>query len=140
MMNAEIIRVESSVEGTFGVLLLDGHAFCCTIEEKWLENKVDSCIPEGLYTAFRRVSPSRGYEVWEFHQVPKRTYIQIHPGNTIDDTLGCVLVGASFGKLKGNRAVLNSGTTFELLMDATRYEQELVVTVRSAIPIMRRRD
>lgn len=129
-MRVDIIRVESSADGTFGVMLLNGLAFCCTLEETWKDNKEESCIPVGVYIANRRMSPARETIVWELKDVPGRTFIQIHSGNTTDDTTGCILVGASYGKLRNSRAVLNSGETFRTLMAATKHDDNLVITVR----------
>ena len=45
---AEIVRLEKSADGTFGVLRLDGKVFCVTLELPDRGNKVNvSCIPVG---------------------------------------------------------------------------------------------
>jgi hypothetical protein len=47
-------------------------------------------------------------------------YLEVHAGNDIEDTLGCTVIGSSVGKLKGDRAVLNSGLTFQLFQEYTK--------------------
>ena len=117
-MIAELVRLEESNMGTVGVLLLAGSAFCVTLEPPDRDNRVDlSCIPEGNYTCRRHHSPHFG-ETFRVDEVPGRSEILIHPGNTVDDTAGCILVAEKFGKLCGERAVLNSGRTFGKLMIA----------------------
>lgn len=110
--------------GVFGDLILpDGWRFY-TAERPWLNNAPNvSCIPTGEYRlALRRsgvVERSTGGEFlegWEITNVPGRTFIMIHPGNTMHDLQGCVAVGDSLGYLGGNRAVLNSRKAFRELM------------------------
>jgi hypothetical protein len=43
--------------------------------------------------------------------------VLIHTGNVVGDTQGCIILGQYFGKLRENRAVLNSGATFQAFMD-----------------------
>ncbi|WDP86148.1 MAG: hypothetical protein HUN05_14280 [Desulfobacter sp.] len=55
-MKARLIRVEESDQGTLGVLVLDGQAFCCTLEPPNIGNRQNlSCIPCGHYTAIRKI-------------------------------------------------------------------------------------
>ena len=134
-MKAEIIRVEQGDDGTFGVLKLEGKCFCVTLELPWYDidndgysDKNVSCIPDGKYICYRYQSPTHG-EVWEIQDVPKRTRVQIHAGNTVKDTLGCILVAQHFSKLQGNRAILNSGNTFKQFMLATKQANRLDLTI-----------
>lgn len=130
-MKADIIRVENNpVEGTFGVVLLEGRVFCVCLEETQKEISYDSHIPAGNYICERYLSPTKHIEVWELQHVQNRTHIQIHAGNTLDDTLGCILLGQYFDKLRGNRAVLNSGSTFEKFMQVTRNADRLNLTIK----------
>jgi len=48
--------------------------------------------------------------------VPGRSDILIHPANLVDDLEGCLAFAQHFGKLRGNRGVLNSGKTFRKFM------------------------
>lgn len=103
-----------------GVLLRDnGIPFCLTLENPWLDNETSiSCIPTGLYKCKIVNSPRYG-EVYEVMNVKHRTHILIHSGNTEADTRGCILVGQSFGELKGEPAVLNSKVTLRALYSIT---------------------
>jgi hypothetical protein len=64
-------------------------------------------------------------------------YVQIHAGNTVKDTLGCILVAQYFGKLQGNRAILNSGNTFEQFMNVTKQSNQLNLIIDSYVDLSR---
>ena len=113
-----VLRIEESDQGTIGVLLINGTAFCCTLEPDHRDK--EPCIPTGTYACERVDSPRFG-DTFEIKDVPGRTHILFHGGNTEKHTLGCVLVGQYFGKLRGNRAVLNSGRTFVSFLSAMKY-------------------
>jgi len=107
MKTLRLLRVEESQSGTFGVLLIDAEAFCWTLELSDLLNKKNrSSIPAQQYLC----KPFG--DVFKLMSVPWRADILIHPGNTVDDTAGCILLGSEIGKLSGDRAILNSGKTF----------------------------
>ena len=62
------------------------------VENPWMDNQTHvSCIPAGTYKAFTRVG-SNG-NVIELEDVPGRTHIQFHVGNTAADVDGCIAVG-----------------------------------------------
>ncbi len=81
-------------EGTLGVLLASvGHFY--TVEKPWEDNTpFKSCIPEGEYPMTWERSPKFGM-CWHVNDVPNRTHILIHAGNTARDVVGCVAVGRS---------------------------------------------
>ena len=81
-------------EGTLGVLLASvGHFY--TVEKPWEDNTpYKSCIPEGEYPMAWERSPKFGM-CWHVNDVPNRTHILIHAGNTARDVVGCVAVGRS---------------------------------------------
>jgi hypothetical protein len=112
----ELIRLEDSSAGTFGVLKINKEPFCVTLEPwDWENMKSKSSIPAQQYTMRRYDSPSFGL-TFLVENVPGRTAILFHAGNTADDTAGCILLASSFGKLRGERAILNSGKTFDIFM------------------------
>jgi hypothetical protein len=113
-MIVELIRHEENNEhGTFGVLKINKALFCFTLEPKDFENKKNvSSIPTGQYMCQDHHSHRFG-DVYQVMNVPDRDMILFHPGNTDDDTKGCILLGQSLGRLGARRAVLNSGKTFK---------------------------
>lgn len=89
-------RVFAGENGTFGVLMNDQRPLCVTLEPLWYDNQEDvSCIPAGKYQCKKHNGP-RFEDSWEVLDVPGRTAILIHPGNTIGDTKGCILAGMRF--------------------------------------------
>ena len=113
MKQVRIVRLETNPNyGTFGTLLIDGEVFCITLEPYSRDNeKAISCIPEGQYIC-KAVTSSKYGETFEVTNVQDREYILFHTGNIDEHTKGCILLGQYYGKLRYNRAVLNSGKTF----------------------------
>ena len=108
----ELVRLEESAQGTFGILRINKQVFCCTLEPADRENKRSvSSIPAQQYMCNPYESPTHGW-TFQICNVPDREYILFHAGNTAEHTEGCILLGEHFGKLKRERAVLNSGATF----------------------------
>lgn len=96
LMVLDLIRVGSSSRGTFGVLRFGTVPFVLTLERPWQDNEQNvSCIPPGRYKCQRTRSPKFG---WTFAllDVPNRTHVLFHSGNTLEDTQGCILVGEEF--------------------------------------------
>lgn len=113
-MKARIVRLEKSLDGALGVLLLDSKIFCFTLNPDVTE--VDKLyVPAGEYLC-KRYHSIKYPDTFEII-VPGHTAVLFHAGNTEADTRGCILLGSTVGKLKGNRAVQNSGVTFENFMN-----------------------
>jgi len=80
-----LLRTRSEGNETIGSLSGMGF-FARTLEPK--------CpVPCGLYTARLRFSASHGYAVFGLLNVPGHSDIEIHSGNTCEDTKGCILLG-----------------------------------------------
>jgi hypothetical protein len=94
-----LLRVNKNNLCTFGVMKDENdQPFIVTLELPDKDNiQLISCIPEGLYTAIRYMSPKRGYEVFELQDIPNRDAIEVHIGNYPSNTDGCILVGLEFG-------------------------------------------
>jgi len=96
-VNLLIIRDTFTKESTIGKLFINGESFCDTLENPWLDNQRNiSCIPGGQYNVrlrLARESATRDYLHLLVQDVPNRSYILFHRGNTAKDTSGCILVG-----------------------------------------------
>ena len=69
-----------------------------TVEDEWRDNQRGiSCIPLGEYRVvphgWEPVNPFKFKQTWQVTDVPKRTGILFHAGNSFNDTEGCILVG-----------------------------------------------
>ena len=127
----ELIRLEEdAIYGTFGILKINKRVFCATLEPADLENLEDkSSIPAQQYACIRRSTPSYP-NTFEVMAVPGRSLILFHAGNLIGDTAGCILLGEHFGKLRGDRAILNSGKTFTAFMLLLDDYEEVHLTIQ----------
>jgi hypothetical protein len=89
----ELKRLEYNKYSIPGILRVSSTYFYA-LELPYKDNEINvSSIPLGSYVAKKRFSASKGYEVFELTDVPNRTYIQIHIGNTTKDIRGCILIG-----------------------------------------------
>ena len=127
----EIIRLEEDfLHGTFGVLKIDKAVFCVTLEPPDRYNMQNqSSIPAQQYECIAHNSPKYG-ATFKVRNVPDRINILFHAGNIVGDTGGCILLGQYFGKLKGDRAVLNSGSTFKNFMRVMQGEDYFHLTIK----------
>jgi len=117
MKKLTLKRISESEDVTMGVLLYEGLPFLMTLEDPWRNNEINiSCIREGLYVC-SPYSSKKFPNTYYVCNVPGRTNILIHVGNTTDDTSGCILVGRYFGVLGKKRAVLSSRFAMEDLRE-----------------------
>lgn len=129
MKVVELVRLEESEQGTIGILKVNKIVFCFTLEPPDKENtKNISSIPTGQYTCEPYFSSNHG-RTFKILDVHARTDVLFHPGNTLEDTEGCPCLGSHQGKLKGDRAVLNSGATFKRFVKAIGVGNKFHLTV-----------
>lgn len=110
------MRLEMSDDGSIGALLINEECFCCTLEPDAGDPKKFR-IPEGVYDC-RRFHGTKWPDTFEI-VLKGHTAILFHAGNVEADTEGCILLGSSFGNLRGERAILNSGVTFKKFLEIT---------------------
>lgn len=124
MKRLTLTRTSRGVGYTTGILHEKGNILCYTLEPQWRdlvhEKKVmgRTAIPEGTYRI--RMSPSKKFRrmMPYLMEVPNFTGVMIHPGNRVEDTEGCILVGE---RDKPN-TLMYSRRTFERLYN-TLFEQ-----------------
>lgn len=123
-------RAYSDDKQQLGDLYIDGFK-CKTLELSWKDNKRNiSCIPKGRYNVKRKFSPKFGH-VYEVQNVPNRTAIYLHAGNTFFDIKGCILLGDMFGDVNKDKHadILNSKKTvkaFEQFMNGKDFILEII--------------
>lgn len=127
----ELIRLEEDEShGTFGVLKINKSVFCVTLEPPDRENvRNKSSIPAQQYICYKHKSLKFG-ETFKIMYVPGRDNVLFHAGNFDEYTQGCIFLAQYFGKLKGNRAILNSGETFKRFMAIMKGIKFFHLTIR----------
>lgn len=127
-MLATLHRFCNYERATFGRFLLNGFT-CYSVERPWLGNTpFVSCIPRGIYTCRRTVSPKFG-ETFEVMWVKDRTHILFHVANTSEDLHGCIGLGEKLGCLEGSWAVLNSKATMKKFMETLEGRDEFELEI-----------
>jgi hypothetical protein len=125
----KITRFCYGPEGTFSQATIGGQEFFFC-ELPWNNNKAyESCIPEGTYGIKRDVSGQ--HKGFELTNVPSRSQIEVHVGNTIMHTEGCLLVGLGLGYVNGRWAVANSRAAIVDLRNALKKDGSKQVTIAS---------
>lgn len=129
MKELRLSRIAETDGATLGVLSVDGRPLFVTLEDPWKDNaRQVSCIPDGEYTIRRHTSPKFGL-CYSVDNVPNRSHILLHAGNTSDDTQGCILVGLQFGELKGRPAILRSKDAMVLLLARLAKDETAKLTI-----------
>lgn len=106
---------------TLSKIYVNGKYVCLGLEDPLLASKIkgETGIPAGVYKVglrhSPRFSPKYGHEMLWVQNVPGFEFILIHPGNTKDNTDGCLLVGNTLGVVNGKIAVLASTSAYNAL-------------------------
>lgn len=131
MLTYRLVRLSSDDAGTFGQILDAENALVCvTLELPWRDNVHDeSCIPPGTYTARRYHSPKHRYDLFKLDDVPGRSDIELHIGNVVHDSLGCVLLGSNLGTVNGQPGITGSAAAFRRFMDRMTGVETFTLTV-----------
>ena len=124
-LTIEIYRKHCKAEYTIGALYIGGHWLCNTLEPRCIdwttEKKVPgkTAIPEGCYNVEMGFSTRFNRLVPYLTDVPHFTGIMIHPGNSVQNTKGCILVG--FNTMRGY--LTQSKIVFEKIIEKIRYAE-----------------
>lgn len=130
----EIQRKYSGKDCVSGYLLINGKPVCYVLEKPWKNNLPEiSSVPVGEYDALIRADGTKGWRI-ELRGVPKRTNVQIHIGNTVEDSVGCLLPGKEIDSSLCK--VLQSGAAMELLRTSlSEWEKSLQQSVMIRVKI-----
>lgn len=118
----KLTRTVQTDAATLGTLTNDaGEQEAITLELPWRDNQPGiSCIPAGSYTCTRRFSPAHNRDLFWVDGVPDREAVELHVGNTVRDTKGCILIGTAAGIGGGELTITGSRHAFDRFM--TRLE------------------
>jgi hypothetical protein len=126
-----LLRISSNDNGTFGVLCINNRPYYVTLELPWKNNTPNiSCVPPGTYKATKMFSEKFKKTVYVLHNVPGRDLIEIHIGNKIEQTLGCILLGSEFSKT--DYAIVDSRVAFDDFMIRVP-EEGFTITISDVI-------
>ncbi len=125
-------------ESTIGKLIVDDTFFCYTLEDKdrFLETNPEgkvygeTAIPRGTYQIVIDYSKRFKRELPRLLFVPGFEGVRIHPGNTSEDTEGCILVGTSIVNedfIGNSRVAFNH--LFDVMDEAYGRGEEIWITV-----------
>jgi hypothetical protein len=124
-----------TAKSTIGQLCVEGALECFVLEDFYREPgrpKVTgkTCIPCGRYPVSIVRSPRFGIDMPRLLHVPGFEGVLIHPGNTPDDTEGCLLPGRTRGIDVVNDSRLAYGPLFRKLQAARACGEEVFIEVR----------
>ena len=102
---------------TIGKLYDGKELICHTVERPWINNaRNTSCIPAGNYLVKLTNSPK--FKVcYEVKNVPGRSHILFHKGNSVNDSLGCILPVSTIDVFEGKICGLSSGRAYTRMMN-----------------------
>ena len=140
------IRLQRDVlteRSTAGTLFVDGVKECYTLEDAMREGegkpvsewkiKAQTAIPTGEYKVIIAPSPKRGGRLMPLLlNVPGFVGIQIHSGNSSEDTEGCILLGEwreNADAIRGSKLAYDK--FFEKLKAAIAAKEEVTIEVKN---------
>lgn len=128
MLKAELARFAGSPDGTYGRFRLADLRLYALEEEDRQNERGESCIPAGTYICRRTIYHRHNIPTFEVCDVPDRSRILFHVGNTEEDTDGCILLGRHIGVLsvvdeetgeeRNKVGITDSRVAFRMFMDA----------------------
>ena len=134
-MKLKVERLYPKEDYTIGRLYVDGKYFCDTLEdtERDIERtgKIPqkTAIPKGEYAVIFNWSPRFGRNLPRLLNVPHFEGILIHPGNTADDSAGCILVGRNTVKGALTDSRITSDRLNTIIEEAQRHGEKITIKI-----------
>ncbi|MDQ2177942.1 DUF5675 family protein [Marinifilum sp. D714] len=156
-MNLQLIRYSMSESSTLGMLFIDGHFSCYTLEDAAREKKIpgETCIPAGIYGITLRTEGGQNHRYTQkfpnMHKgmlhllnVPNFKYVYIHFGNTKEDTDGCILVGDGANNNQIEEGFVSSSVKayqgiYKIIVDAIEDGEGVWIEIVDGIPAQNRK-
>ena len=125
MERLDLVRYVSTPYGTLGQLTMPNGLILATIEPPWRGNTTNvSCVPNGFYDLdekpsqlVERITLGKFRSGLFLADVPNRSAILLHPGNFVEDTKGCILLGMSHATINKRPGIERSQIAFRILME-----------------------
>jgi len=121
-------RTTRTNKSTIGELFIDGKFECYTLEDVEREVKVygKTAIPKGTYKVI--INPSNRFKrlLPLLLKVPNFEGVRIHPGNTAENTEGCILLGQT----KSVDFIGKSKLAFDKFFDKLHKAKECTITIQ----------
>lgn len=130
----KIVKIERfayTPHGVFGELSTDEFK-CYSLENPWKNNEPNiSCIPFGLYRIKRDDYKGRYPNFRIINPPTGRTNIEMHRGNTIRDTRGCILLGTLYriDNQYNKYLIVDSKDAMDLWMNVMNGINEAILTI-----------
>ena len=127
-MKLSLKRIKYDENGIFGELHSEsGSKLAVTLEHSY---ECKPKLPNGSYICQRGIHRlashlDQPFVTFEIMNVPGHTGILFHPGNTNDNSEGCVLLGAEIQE----NSITKSRVTFDNFMDLLEGEDQFELTV-----------
>ena len=125
-------RWQKGFDFTNGSIYIDSKFICYTLEDQLREPGVkvpgNTCIGYGRYRITLEWSLKHKCIVPLLHNVPNFTEIEIHWGNSIYDTEGCILVGSKLTD-RGSIVMGTSLPAFHNLMDILKGYNSIIINI-----------
>lgn len=131
-MKLTVKRLELTAASTVGRLAVDGADFCWTLEDTVRTGaKVHgkTAIPAGRYSILLTMSPRFKRVLPLLLDVPGFEGVRIHPGNTAEDTEGCILVGFGHAPDQIQQSRLAFDALFQKLEAASKAGELLSIEI-----------
>ena len=142
-MRLELKRKALLPEYTIGSLFINGKLFCNTLEDTVRDLNKDgdlndagegkvygqTAIPYGTYEVVITYSNRFKKQLPLLENVKGFEGIRIHPGNTKEDTHGCILVGVNSKKGMVTESRKTFDKLFTILRDAVEMKETIFITI-----------
>jgi len=120
MNTFDVYRLPPTSDGTFGCMFFEGKPYCLTLEPHE-PHQAGSFVYKPYH------SPKFDKVVYMTQDIPGHTFEEVHIGNFVQNTDGCLLLGSGLGNLGSQMMIVNSETTFNRFMALNSDQPEITI-------------